>query len=220
MNTSAFSFSPFSIFWLSSTHSAVGKTLHPTLHLQHRRQISTHTITDMLSSNNWQWSTSFIRLSPVYSPKGYSSPLPVPAHSTEECRCSKDSLRAHTFSCMHIEFTHTWTHIVHVSLRHTHTHVSQLTHSLLFWVVLDRHCLENDRGNFPQWKNAMSSKCSSMPLQGRTPVFRFALLFPLLVFHSGSGFFILGQTCVYKKVSRGTYPWKAWVITLSAARPL
>lgn len=189
-------------FWLKSTFSAVGKkTLHPTLHLQHRRHITAHTLTHAFSNNNWQRRTSFICSSPVYSPEDYSTTLPILAHSTEECRCRKDSLHARTA----MTHTHIHTHSFHVSLRHTQL-VSQLTHSLLFWVVLERYCQGDDRGNFPLWKNAVSSKCSSMPLQGRTPVFRSALLFPLLVFDSRSGH-------PFQRGSRGTFCRMAWTDT-------
>lgn len=43
-----------------------------------------------------------------------------------------------------------YTHTYFSCLTQTHTQlVSQLTHSLLFWVVLELYCQGDDRGNFP-----------------------------------------------------------------------
>lgn len=49
----------------------------------------------------------------------------------------------HTFLCSN-------THMFFMSHTDTYTQlVSQLTHSLLFWVILEPHCQGDDRGNFP-----------------------------------------------------------------------
>lgn len=117
-------------------------------------------------------------------PKGlfHSTPRPSPLHRGMQM---SEKLLTHTHCLVHVQHIHT-----HFScLTQTQTQlVSQLTHSLLCWVVLERQCQGDDR----PWKFSLVEKRSEQLTQlhaftRENPSFPFGSAFSAPIFYSRSG---------------------------------